>query len=309
MSKPSPSLQETAQLTRAATVASVGVAVVLLAVKGAAWFVSGSVAVMASTADSALDLLASMATFFAVRYAAAPPDAEHRFGHGKAEAFASLLQAGLVFASAALIAQEAIRHLARSRPVAHEAWAIASMVASIVLTAALVSIQTRILRDARSVAVSADRMHYVTDLASNVIALLGVGASSLLALPAIDAAGGLCVAGLLLWGAVAVFREAADQLMDHELPDDARATIIDLATADAQVVAVNNLRTRASGPTVHIQMNASLAHDLTLEEAHKVVLATERRILAGFPGADIIIHADPHGRAEPHAGAFAQARS
>ena len=80
----------------------------LIAIKAAAWLASGSVALLASLADSGLDLLAALATFFAVRYAAAPPDAEHRYGHGKAEAFASLMQAGLVFASAALIGQEAI---------------------------------------------------------------------------------------------------------------------------------------------------------------------------------------------------------
>jgi cation diffusion facilitator family transporter len=308
MSKPLPGLRETAALTRAASIASVAVAVVLLSAKGAAWLASGSVAVMASTADSALDLLASTATFFAVRYAAVPPDAEHRFGHGKAEAFASLLQAGLVFASAALIAQEAARHLVRSRPLAHETWAVASMAASIVLTAGLVVIQTRILRRARSVAVSADRMHYVTDLASNVIALLGLGAAAVLRAPAIDAAGGLAVAALLLWGAISVFREAADQLMDRELPDDARSAILDLAGADPQVVGVHSLRTRASGPIVHMQMHASLLPDLTLEEAHRVVVAAESRILARFPAADIIIHADPHGRAQPHGGAFAQPR-
>jgi cation diffusion facilitator family transporter len=308
MSRPLPGLRETAALTRAATVASVAVAVVLLAAKGAAWIASGSVAVMASTADSGLDLLASTVTFFAVRYAAAPPDAEHRFGHGKAEAFASLLQAGLVFASAALIAQEAVRHLVQSGPLAHETWAVASMAVSIVLTAGLVGLQTRVLTRARSVAVSADRMHYLTDLASNVIALVGVGAASLFRTPAIDAAGGLGVAAVLLWGAVSVFREAADQLMDHELPDDDRAAIIELARADPQVVAVRNLRTRASGPILHMQMHASLTPDLTLEAAHKVVVAAEGRILARFPAADIIIHADPHGRDEPHGGAFAQPR-
>src|SRR5690348_4877289 len=90
---------ETAVLTRRVTTLSVLVAAVLIVVKTLVWFMSGSVALLASLADSGLDLIASLATFFAVRYAAAPPDAEHRFGHGKAEAFASLTQAGLVFAS------------------------------------------------------------------------------------------------------------------------------------------------------------------------------------------------------------------
>ena len=140
------------------------------------------IALLASAADSGFDVAASAATFFAVRYAAEPPDAEHRFGHGKAEAFSSLLQAGLVFASAALIGQEAVRHMFRPAPVAREGLAIAVMLLSMVLTGGLVVAQTAMLRRGRSVAVRADRMHYVTDLASNVVALAGIGAVALFGL-------------------------------------------------------------------------------------------------------------------------------
>src|SRR5438552_17132957 len=93
---------ESAALTRRVTVLSVATAAVLVTLKAVVWIASGSVALLASMADSGLDLIASLATFFAVRYAAAPPDAAHRYGHGKAEAFASLAQAGLVLASVAL---------------------------------------------------------------------------------------------------------------------------------------------------------------------------------------------------------------
>src|SRR6478736_7479261 len=118
---------ETLALTRRVTLLSVATAAVLVVIKIAAWLASGSVALLASTADSALDLVASLVTFWAVRYAAAPPDAEHRFGHGKAEAFASLVQAGLVFASAALIAREAIGDMVAPHPLKQEGWAIAVM--------------------------------------------------------------------------------------------------------------------------------------------------------------------------------------
>jgi cation diffusion facilitator family transporter len=298
--------QETAALTRRITLMSVATAAVLGAIKLAAWLASGSTAMLASMADSGLDLIASLGTFWAVRYAAAPPDAEHRFGHGKAEAFASLMQAGLVFASAALIAREAIGGILDPHPLQHEGWAIAVMVVSTGLTALLVSAQTRILRRTSSVAVSGDRAHYASDLASNVVALLGIAGSAWLGLGNLDAAAALIVAGLLLWGAISVFREAADQLMDRELPDEDRARIVRLAAADPRVTDVHQLRTRASGPYVHMQMHVDLDPDLTLEAAHEVVVAAEKRILEAFPAADIIIHADPHGRAEPHGGAFAE---
>src|SRR6185437_7177644 len=130
--------QETAVLTRRVTLYSVTVAAVLVAIKIAAWLVSGSVALLASTADSGLDLLASLTTFFAVRFAVTPPDAEHRYGHGKAEGFASLVQAGLVFASGALIGQQAIGDLIAPKPIQEGGWAMAVMGVSIVLTALLI---------------------------------------------------------------------------------------------------------------------------------------------------------------------------
>jgi len=110
----------------------------------------------------------------------------------------------------------------------------------------------------------------------------------------------------LLWGAIGVFREAGGQLMDHELPEKDRGRIIALMTADPRIQDVHQLRTRASGPYVHIQMHADLDPDSTLAAAHEAVVAAEKRVLEAFPAADIIIHADPRGRAEPHGGAFGE---
>ena len=299
-------VDETSRVTRGITRLSVGVALVLTAVKAAAWAASGSIAMLASLADSGLDVVAAGATFFAVRYAASPPDREHRFGHGKAEAFASLTQAGLVFASAALVAQQAIVHLVAPHPLAYEAWGLVVMAGSTVLTGLLVFAQTRVLRQARSVAVEGDRLHYMADVASNLIAFAGIGVSLLAHRPEPDAIAGLAVAGWLVWGAIGVFRRAAFELMDHELSDDARRRIVELMTTDPKVRDVHQLRTRASGPYVHVQMHADLDPTLSLVEAHRVMVAAERRVLDAFPAADIIIHPDPRGAAEPHGGQFTE---
>ena len=173
----SSSLAQSAALTSRVTTWSVSCAVILIVLKLAAWWCSGSIAVLASLADSGLDVLAALGTFAAVRYAAVPPDSDHRFGHGKAEAFASLVQSGLVFASALLIDWEAIQHILKPQPLANEGWALVVMVASLALSSALVLAQTRVLRRTSSVAVSGDRAHYVADVASNIAALLGIGGS------------------------------------------------------------------------------------------------------------------------------------
>ena len=298
-----------AALTRGITLMSVGVAALLVTAKAGAWLASGSVALLASLADSSLDLLASTLTFFAVRYAAVPPDDDHRFGHGKAEAFASLMQAGLVFASAALVGQEAIRSLHNPQPLEAGGWALAVMGLSTVMTFVLISAQTWVLRRTQSVAVSGDRAHYASDLASNMAALAGIGASAWLGLSGLDGAAALVIAALLLWGAIGVFREAAVQLMDQELPAAERARIVDLVTRDPRLTDVHQLRTRASGPYVHLQMHVDLDPLLTLEDAHRVIVEAERRLLEAFPMADILIHPDPRGLAEPHGGAFSEARS
>jgi ferrous-iron efflux pump FieF len=298
------SLDETTALTRRITRLSVAVASVLTLIKALAWLASGSVAMLASLADSGLDVLAALVTYFAVRYAANPPDREHRYGHGKAEAFASLTQAGLVFASAALVGEQAVMRLIHPRPIADQGWAMVVMGVSILLTGGLIFAQTRVLGRAQSIAVQGDRLHYGADLGSNVAALAAIGASALTASAAPDAIGGLFVAGWLVWGAVAVFRRAAFELMDHELPDEARRRIVELMKQGNQVRDVHQLRTRASGPDVHVQMHADLDPALSLVEAHRVMVAAEKRVLAAFPAADIIIHPDPRGAAEPHGGAF-----
>jgi ferrous-iron efflux pump FieF len=181
-------------ITRRITRLSVGVAVALIALKAFALGASGSVSILASLTDSSLDLIASLATFYAVRWAAAPPDEEHRYGHGKGEAMAALVQAGLIFASAVFIGWEALQRIFDPRPVAAGGWAVAVMVLSIGLTAGLVWLQGKALKQTGSLAVAGDRSHYAADLAANVVVLIGVVSGAWLRAPGLDAAAGLVVA-------------------------------------------------------------------------------------------------------------------
>jgi cation diffusion facilitator family transporter len=291
---------DAAAITQRTALLSVAVALALIALKGWAWLASGSVAMLATLADSALDLAASAVSYFAVRYAAAPPDAEHRFGHGKAEAFAGLFQAGLVALSAVLLVVESGSRLLEPAPLQQGSLAIGVMLASTALTGLLIYAQTRALRQTGSVATAGDRAHYASDFAANAVVIVGLAASAWLGWTWADAAGGIGVAVLLAFSAWHVATDSADHLMDKELPDADRARIGALAQADPAVRGVHDLRTRASGPYIHIQFHADLDPSLTLEAAHKIVVAAEDRIRAEFPAADVIIHPDPGDRAEPH---------
>lgn len=287
---------------RRATQLSVAVAVVLIALKAFALGASGSVSMLASLTDSALDLAASLGVFFAVRWAAAPPDAEHRYGHGKGEALAALVQAGLIFASSVFVGWEAIQRMIDPRPVAAGAWAAAVIVISMALTAGLVWFQGRALRKSGSLAVKADRAHYAADLAAGAVVLIGVVSGAFLNAPGLDAAAGLIVAVWLFWGALGLLREAADHLLDRAAPDSDRVAITSAVLADPRITGVHQLRTRLAGPVLMVQMHVDLDPALTLEQAHEIVVEAERRIQAAYPRADVLIHPDPRGRAPAQDG-------
>lgn len=291
-------------ITQRIALLSVVVALVLIGAKAFAWMASSSVAILASLADSMLDLVASLFTFFAVRYAAAPPDREHRFGHGKAEAFAGLFQAGLVAVSAAMVAIESLTRFWAPEPIAAGEISIAVMIFASAATAWLIWMQTNAVRQTGSIATKGDRAHYAADLGANLVTMIGVVGGALFGLTALDALAGLAVAGLLAVGAWTVAAESADHLMDRELPDADRAVIESLALEDPAVRGVHDLRTRTAGPITHIQFHADLDGAQSLLHAHAIIVAAEQRIRARFPGADIIIHADPQGHAEPHGHAY-----
>ena len=295
---------ETARLTARVTWLSVSVGLGLMLLKAAVWRLSGSVSLLASAGDSGLDFIAALGAFWAVRVAVKPADAEHRYGHGKAEAFASLLQAGLVFASAALIGREALEHLLHPGRVQAEGWAMLVMAVSVAATLGLVQAQGWVIRRTRSVAIQGDRAHYLADLVSNAAAIVGLGAARLTGEVRWDAAAGLIVAAWLIRGAVGVLRTASHELMDREVDEAERNDILRLAKDDPLVLGIHQFRTRAAGPFLHVQMHMELEPEQTLHAAHEVVEAAERRILAAYPGADLVIHADPFGLSEDHVRDF-----
>jgi cation diffusion facilitator family transporter len=291
------------QITGRVTRLSVMVAATLVMAKLVAWILSGSVAMLASLADSSLDLVASLTTFFAVRYASTPADAEHRYGHGKAEALASLLQALLVALSAGYLIHESWNRFTNPQPLEAGALALSVMGLSIVLTLGLVWAQTRAVKQTGSLAVTGDRAHYFADLSSNMVVVGGL-VLALIGIERADPIMGFVVVLWLFWTAFTVGRDAIAALMDRELPDEEREHIIALAEDDPRVLGVHQLRTRASGPFIHIQMHMELDPDLTLTQAHAILVAAEARVMAAYPAADVLIHPDPQGHAAPHGNAY-----
>jgi cation diffusion facilitator family transporter len=283
--------------TRAVTRLAVGVALVLIVLKAFALGASGSVSILATLADSTLDLVASLGVFFAVRWVALPGDeGQDDGGQARGEALAALVQAGLVFAAALFVGWEAVQRIFDPRPITSGYWSVLVVLISIALTGWLVWMQGRAIRRSGSVAVKADRSHYTADLGANVVVLIGVISGAWLSAPGLDAAAGLVIAVWLFWGGLTLLRTAADHLADKALPEADRAAITTAVLADPRISGVRQLRARLAGRTVMIRMRVELDPTLTLDAAHAIVAAAETRLLTGFPSADILIHPDPRGR-------------
>ncbi len=289
------------QMLRRVTVASVAVAFALIAIKSAAYFATESVAMLSSLVDSLLDSLASLVNLFAVRHALVPADREHRFGHGKAEPLAGLGQAAFIAGSAVFLVFESVNRLVHPVAVSHGHVGIAVMVVSLVLTILLVLYQRHVIRHTGSMAIKADSLHYVSDIVLNLSVILALVLSWKLGMTIADPLFALAISGYIIWSASQIALQSLHQLMDRELPDADRERILAICRAHVEVRNVHELRTRASGMDIFIQLHLELDGNLPLLQAHRVADEVERQLREAFPNADVMIHEDPAGQ-EPDAG-------
>lgn len=287
------------RLVRLAGIASVSVALTLIAIKVFAWLATGSIALLSSLADSLLDLLASIMTLVAVRFAFEPADREHRFGHGKLEAIAGLVQSLIISLSAAYVAYRAVSRLIAPEPISAPAVGTGVMLVSLALTIALVLYQRYVIRQTGSIAIGADELHYKADVLTNIAVLGAIGASTWLHWYWADPVLGLVVVGLILASVQEIVRHSLDVLLDRELPGERRAEILEIARGHEHVLGVHDLRTRTSGTHEFIQFHIELEPDLELTRVHEISDEVEADVLRRFPRAEVIIHADPYGVVEP----------
>lgn len=280
---------------RSATYASVSIAVILILIKIFAYVFTGSVALLSSLIDSILDSFASILNLIAVRHALTPADREHRFGHGKAEALAGLGQAAFITGSSIFLVFEALNRILYPRPIEHGQVGILIILISLALTIVLVLYQRYVIKHTSSLAIQADSIHYFSDITLNASVIIALVLSTSFDLPTADPVFALGIAGYIIYSVWAIIRNAFNQLMDRELPEQDREKIIRIAKAHPEVKDLHELRTRASGKDVFIQMHLEMDGDIPLITAHAIADEVEMELNAEFPNADIIIHQDPAG--------------
>lgn len=283
------------RLMQRATNAAVSIALVLIVLKLAAWLITDSVSLLSSLADSAMDALASLVNLFAVRHALQPADSEHRFGHGKAEPLAGLGQAAFISASGIYLIFEAVGRLIEPRVIEQGAFGLGVMMISIAVTGALVAYQRSVVRRTDSLAIRADSVHYATDILVNSGVIVSLLLVMFLDWGAADPIVALVIAGFIIYSAFRIARESLNHLMDRELPDADRLRIKNIVLGHPSVIDCHDLKTRAAGLNSFIQLHISMDGGLSLDQSHIISDAVEQDILAAFPNAEVIIHADPEG--------------
>ncbi|MBD1228164.1 CDF family cation-efflux transporter FieF [Xenorhabdus griffiniae] len=278
-------------VSSAALVATV-LASMLLIVKIFAWWLTGSVSLLAALVDSLVDLAASLTNFFVVRYSLQPADEEHTFGHGKAESLAALAQSMFISGSAIFLFLTGFQHLYSPKPLEHATIGIWVIVIALVSTICLVMFQKWVISKTQSQAIRADMLHYKSDLLMNGAILLAL-LLSLYGFKRADALFALGIGGYILYSALRMGYDAVQSLLDRALPDEERQEIIEIIQNYPGIAGGHDLRTRQSGPTRFIQFHLEIDDNVPLVQAHALADGIENKLRSRFPGADIIIHQDP----------------
>ncbi|MCR1827220.1 cation diffusion facilitator family transporter [Pseudomonas oleovorans] len=281
-----------ARLMRLATRAALAIALTLVLAKAIAWWLSGSVSLLAGLTDSLLDSAASLINLIAVHFALRPADEDHRYGHGKAEALAGLGQALFIGVSAILIGLQGIERLQSPQPLEAGGIGIAVMLLSLALTVALLIFQRKVVRETGSTAIHADSLHYRSDILLNSSILLALLLTRF-GWQQMDAIFAIGIAVYIFWSALSIVRGAIAVLMDEELPGETTQHMYALATAVPGVLGAHDLRTRISGTRWFVQLHLELPGEMSLSQAHAHCVAVEKAIHDHYPRAEVLVHADP----------------
>ena len=290
-----PASEYSAQVKKAAHF-SIITALVLIIVKGIAWWQTGSVSMLASITDSMLDLLASFMSMLILRFALMPADHNHYFGHGKAESLASLVQSAFISGSAIFLLLQGIHRFNSPQALNNTILGMLVTVFSIFATLLLVWYQGRVIEQTDSPAIKADRLHYQTDLLMNFAILISLGLSVHGILWA-DAVFAILISLYILFNAAKMLFSSTQLLLDQMLPaeeiEQINAVLNQEIAQDLRILGFHALRTRRSGAIRFIQFHLELEDELSFIEAHDITEHLETRLKTTFPHSDIVIHPEP----------------
>jgi cation diffusion facilitator family transporter len=279
---------------RAYALLSVGAAVVTITLKFTAYLLTNSVGLFSDAAESVINLIAAIAAFWALTIAARPPDAEHAFGHTKAEYFSSGFEGVLILMAGLVIAVAAFPRLGNPQPVENVGLGLAIAMVGTGVNGSVAFLLFRAARRLRSITLRADAHHLLTDVWTSVGVLVGVLLVKLTGWLILDPIVALLVAANIAWAALHLMSDTAHGLLDTGLPQE-DLTIVEsvLDRYRAQGIDFHALRTRISGRRRFVSMHVLMPGNRKIKEGHDICEQIELDIVQALPGTTVFTHIEP----------------
>lgn len=280
---------------------SIGVSLLVMLLKGLAWWLTGSAALYSDALESIVNLAAASMAFIALRVAALPADANHLYGHSKAEFFSAVIEGGLIVAAAVSILQHAAGVFQHPQPVDAPLTGIALNGAATLMNALWATLLFAMGRRLRSPALLADARHLLTDMVTGVAVVIGVGLVAATGLRRIDPALAAAVALYILASGFLLIRESVGGLMDAAPSPQIVERIRRLVSEHAAgALEAHDLRTRMAGRVTYLEFHLVVPAAMTVAEAHDICDRIEGALREDVPGLVTTIHVEPEGKAKHH---------
>lgn len=279
---------------RSYAILSIGAALVTIALKFTAYFLTGSVGLFSDAAESIVNLIAAVVALWALTLAARPPDAKHTYGHSKAEYCSSALEGALILVAAASIGVEASNHLVHPQPLDQVGLGLGFSLAATAVNGGVAMILLRAGQRLRSITLRADAHHLFTDVWTSVGIILGLILVQLTGWLVLDPVIALIVAANIVWAGLRLLRETGLGLMDTALDADEQQLIKSvLATYKEQGIQFHALRTRIAGARRFVSFHVLVPGKWTVQRGHDLCEEIELALGRMLPGTHVFTHLEP----------------
>jgi cation diffusion facilitator family transporter len=280
---------------------SIAVGAVVLGLKGVAWAVTGSAALFSDAAESVVNVAASLIALAAVRFAARPADANHPYGHEKAEFFAAVIEGTLIVLAAIAILQHAWAVLRNPAPLTAPLLGLALNGVATALNAGWAAVLLKRGRALRSAALRADGQHLLSDVVTSGGVLIGVALVFATGIRVLDPALAAATAAYILFAGMRVIRDSVGGLMDAAPAEDVVARIRAVVGASAAgALEAHDLRMRHAGRRTFLEFDLVVPGTMTVASAHDICDRIENALRAEMQDLVITIHVEPEGKAKHH---------
>lgn len=270
----------------------------LIGIKFFAWWMTGSIVILGTLADSFFDFAITFINLILVRFALEPADSEHRWGHARLEAVTALLEGVLIVLASIYILFLAIQRYFLPETIEHTGYATIVMVVSIIVTFLLVRYQSEVIKKTSSLSATAEHTHYLQDLLTNFSALVAIVLIGNFGFTQADSLFGSLIAIYMIYTSYGILKKSIDVLIDREIDDDIRDEVRSIIMKHPKVDGIHDFKTRMSGGAKErffMQCHLEVSRYATLIDAHSVSDEVEEMILKRFPDAEVICHLDPSG--------------